>query len=262
MTDTIIMRGAYAITDPRLGASGVIPAGAVVIMDGTVKETGPFAAIAPKYPGADIIGDGTGSWRSSTSGSSAPIRLSSATCVPSLPTLTMDDSAPLDRPRHSVLVRVTHWITTFSFVGLLVSGIAILLAHPRLYWGETGGVGAPSLVDLPLPFVFVDQTGWGRSLHFLCAWISVATGLTYVVSGIFTQHFRTDLLPAKGDLSWRSISRVVSNHLHLGQRRQQVVQVLLPPGRVLTGSVAQHLCCAEEKRARLLTNADCLHIRH
>ena len=32
MTDTIIMRGAHAITDPRLGASGVIPAGAVVII--------------------------------------------------------------------------------------------------------------------------------------------------------------------------------------------------------------------------------------
>jgi 5-methylthioadenosine/S-adenosylhomocysteine deaminase len=59
MTDTIIMRGGYAITDPRLGASGVIPAGAVVIIDGTVKETGPFTAIAPKYPGATIIGDGT-----------------------------------------------------------------------------------------------------------------------------------------------------------------------------------------------------------
>src|SRR5690242_534941 len=59
MTDTIIMRGAYAITDPRLGASGVIPAGAVVIRDGTVKETGPCAAIAPKYPGATIIGDDT-----------------------------------------------------------------------------------------------------------------------------------------------------------------------------------------------------------
>src|SRR5262249_30817569 len=44
MTETIIMRGAYAITDPRRGASGVIPAGAVVIRDGTVKETGPFAA--------------------------------------------------------------------------------------------------------------------------------------------------------------------------------------------------------------------------
>ena len=53
------MRGAYAITDPRLGASGVIPAGAVVIMDGIIRETGPFDAIAPKYPGANILGDGT-----------------------------------------------------------------------------------------------------------------------------------------------------------------------------------------------------------
>ena len=59
MTEPIIMRGAYAITDPRLGASGVIPAGAVAIVDGTIRETGPFAAIAPKYPGAGVIGDGT-----------------------------------------------------------------------------------------------------------------------------------------------------------------------------------------------------------
>jgi len=59
MADTIIMRGAYTITDPRLGAPGIIPAGAVVIIDGTVKETGPFATIAPKYPYAAIIGDGS-----------------------------------------------------------------------------------------------------------------------------------------------------------------------------------------------------------
>jgi 5-methylthioadenosine/S-adenosylhomocysteine deaminase len=59
MTETIIMRGAYVITDPRVGASGVIRAGAVVIADGTVRDTGPFAAIAPKYPGTGVIGDGT-----------------------------------------------------------------------------------------------------------------------------------------------------------------------------------------------------------
>src|ERR1700745_3016273 len=59
MTETIIMRGAHVIPDPRLGASGVIQAGAVVIADGTIRETGPFAAIAPKYPGTSVIGDGT-----------------------------------------------------------------------------------------------------------------------------------------------------------------------------------------------------------
>jgi thiosulfate reductase cytochrome b subunit len=93
-------------------------------------------------------------------------------------------------PHHSALVRITHWINTLSFFGLLISGVAILLAHPRFYWGETGNVGTPSLFDLPLPFVLTGQTGWGRSLHFLSAWVCVLNGLLYVLSGLITQHFR------------------------------------------------------------------------
>jgi len=117
--------------------------------------------------------------------------------------------------KHSAVVRVTHWITAISFLGLLVSGIAILLAHPRLYWGETGAVGTDSLIDLPLPFVLTGQSGWGRYLHFLSAWVSLLTGLVYVVSGVLTEHFRKDLLPAKADLSLTSVADVISNHLHL-----------------------------------------------
>ncbi len=120
-----------------------------------------------------------------------------------------------ESPQHSAIVRFTHWITTLSFLGLLVSGIAILLAHPRLYWGETGALGTPSLIDLPLPFVFVGQSGWGRSLHFLSAWVLVLNGLLYVLSGLVTQHFRKQLLPGRADLAWRSMSIVVSNHLRL-----------------------------------------------
>jgi len=118
-------------------------------------------------------------------------------------------------PRHSALVRVTHWIHTFSFIALALSGIAILLAHPRLYWGETGAVGTPSLIDLPFPFVLELQIrGPGRYLHFLSAWICVLTGLLYVLSGLFTRHFWKNLVPSKTDLGWKSIRRVVSNHMH------------------------------------------------
>jgi thiosulfate reductase cytochrome b subunit len=131
------------------------------------------------------------------------------------PAVAIRDSDRSDSPRHAALVRITHWITALSFLGLLVSGIAILLAHPRLYWGETGAVGAPSLIDLPLPFMLTGQSGWGRSLHFLAAWVSVLTGLLYVVHGIFTQHFREHLVPAKADLAWSSISRAASNHARL-----------------------------------------------
>ena len=119
-----------------------------------------------------------------------------------------------DSPRHSAIVRITHWVTTISFFVLLLSGIAILLAHPRLYWGETGGVGAPSLIDLPLPFVLnLPIRGPGRYLHFLSAWILVITGLVYVVIGISTHHFRKHLLPDKSQLRWDAIRQVVSEHV-------------------------------------------------
>jgi thiosulfate reductase cytochrome b subunit len=111
------------------------------------------------------------------------------------------------RVRHSALVRVTHWLTAGSFIALAVSGVAILLAHPRLYWGETGVVGTPSLLDLPLPFMLTGQSGWGRYLHFLSAWIAVFTGIAYVFGGMRARHFRQDLFrparPAKYNLLQR-----------------------------------------------------------
>jgi thiosulfate reductase cytochrome b subunit len=131
-----------------------------------------------------------------------------------------DAGAALDSPpRHSALVRVTHWVNTLSFTGLLVSGVAIILAHPRFYWGETGGVGGPSLFDLPLPFVLVGQTGWGRYLHFQSAWLFVLTGLLYVISGLLAQHFR------KGMSHWNAVQRLT----YLG------VVFLLAPVMVWTG---------------------------
>src|SRR5271167_1406251 len=87
------------------------------------------------------------------------------------------------RPRHSALVRVTHWLTTLSFLALLVSGVEILISHPRFYWGETGNVRTPPLFTLPIPasrsmvptgygYVLPDQNGWSRYLHFQSAWVA------------------------------------------------------------------------------------------
>ena len=103
--------------------------------------------------------------------------------------------------RHSLLVRLTHWVNTAAFFAFLVSAVAILLAHPRLYWGESGGYGSPALIELPLP-LNLDQSGWGRSLHFLAAWICVFNGIIYVISGLVTRHFKTVLLSADRPLSY------------------------------------------------------------
>jgi thiosulfate reductase cytochrome b subunit len=118
-----------------------------------------------------------------------------------------------DTLRFSVLVRVTHWLNTISFVALVVSGFGILLAHPRFYWGETGGLGTPSIFDLPLPFMLGGPSGWGRYMHFQAAWLCVLTGLLYAISGLLSQHFRKNLWPTKRQLSWSSLRSELWNRL-------------------------------------------------
>jgi thiosulfate reductase cytochrome b subunit len=40
--------------------------------------------------------------------------------------------------RHGLIVRVTHWINVLAVSLLLMSGLQIFNAHPRLYWGKVG----------------------------------------------------------------------------------------------------------------------------
>ena len=91
--------------------------------------------------------------------------------------------------QHKTLVRVTHWINVLSFLALAVSGTAILMAHPRFYWGETGYFDTPAAFELPLK-PNLDQSGWGRDLHFLSAWIAVFNGMVYAAWGLLSRHFR------------------------------------------------------------------------
>jgi thiosulfate reductase cytochrome b subunit len=51
-------------------------------------------------------------------------------------------------PRHSALVRLTHWINVFCFSLLLMSGAQIFNAHPRLYWGEYGANHDPAWLSV------------------------------------------------------------------------------------------------------------------
>jgi len=126
--------------------------------------------------------------------------------------------------RHSAVVRVTHWLTTIAFMALLVSGVEILISHPRFYWGEAGNVLTPPLFKIPIPssrasvptgygYVLPDQNGWSRYLHFQAAWLAVLTGSLYFVFGLVTGHFRRNLFPARADLSWRALSAVMIKHL-------------------------------------------------
>jgi len=125
-------------------------------------------------------------------------------------------------PRHTALVRATHWITAAAFAALLVTGVEILISHPRFYWGEAGNVGMTPLFQFHIPssrgtvptgysYTLPDQNGWSRYLHFQSAWVAVLTGLLYVAWGLAAGHFRRNLVPKAGSASWSTIA----GHLRL-----------------------------------------------
>ncbi len=139
--------------------------------------------------------------------------------------------------RHSALVRVTHWITTLAFLALLVTGVEILISHPRFYWGETGNVNITPLFRIPIPasratvptgynYVLPDQNGWSRYLHFQSAWVLVFTGLLYVIFSFLSGHLRKDLLPNRARSFLASLlqcNRGASAIQAAGPRRSLVV---------------------------------------
>src|SRR5579863_8811366 len=144
----------------------------------------------------------------------------------SVPTSILSPSTANPTLRHSLLVRVTHWITVLCFLALLVTGAEIVISHPRFYWGETGNVLTEPLFKIPIPssrnlvptgygYVMPDQNGWSRALHFQTAWLLVLTGLMYAIFALLTGHMRKNLLPGKADLSWGSFASVIASHLHL-----------------------------------------------
>ena len=159
----------------------------------------------------------------------------------------MSDNSPAfnatgDPPsaRHTLWVKIAHWMITASFLTLAYTGYVILKAHPRLYWGETGNDLTPALMELPISknykhegwenrvpffadvgspvsasrtFEIYNENGWGRSLHFLAAWGLVLPGALYLLTGIFTGHFRSHVVPRAAELSPRLLQREILDHL-------------------------------------------------
>ncbi len=54
--------------------------------------------------------------------------------------------------RHSVVTRLTHWVNVIAVVVLVMSGLQIFNAHPRLYWGQAGA-------NADMPFLEITSVG-------------------------------------------------------------------------------------------------------
>ncbi|MEN7527571.1 cytochrome b/b6 domain-containing protein (plasmid) [Cupriavidus basilensis] len=50
--------------------------------------------------------------------------------------------------RHTLPVRIMHWINVIAFFILLMSGLQIFNAHPALYWGKSSYTGRPPILQM------------------------------------------------------------------------------------------------------------------
>jgi len=124
--------------------------------------------------------------------------------------------------RHRLPTRIWHWINAITVIVMLMSGLMILNAHPRLYWGEYGANFDHAWLDLgPRPF-----PGWAtipssydlagaRRWHLAFAWLFVAGLLIFLVVSLWNRHVQRDLAPTRDQVKPRHIWNDIKAHARL-----------------------------------------------
>lgn len=166
--------------------------------------------------------------------------------------------------RHALVTRLWHWINAATLAIMLMSGLMIFNAHPRLYWGQygadapghadpawldlarvNGGIPFPGWITIPSHYSLADARLW----HFAFAWLLVTALVIYLVWGLVRGHLRRDLAPQRTELApahlWHDITQHARFRFPTGAAalRYNILQKLayggvlfvLLPGVILTG---------------------------
>jgi thiosulfate reductase cytochrome b subunit len=155
--------------------------------------------------------------------------------------------------RHRVSTRLWHWTNAVVFFVMLMSGLMIFNAHPRLYWGEYGANFDPAWLEigaddgrgfLRVGGLEVETTGvlgarevdgqlqrrafpgWAtipstynlalsRRWHLTFAWLFALGFVAFGLWSLGTGHLWRDLLPRAGELAPRHLWAEVRSHARL-----------------------------------------------
>jgi thiosulfate reductase cytochrome b subunit len=128
--------------------------------------------------------------------------------------------------RHRLATRIWHWVNAVAVIVMLMSGLMISNAHPRLYWGQFGA-------NLDAPWLDLTQymergwfPGWAtipstynlalaRHWHLFFAWVFAFGLLAYFIVSLINRHVQRDLTLERGELSPRHLIAEVVHHAQL-----------------------------------------------
>ncbi len=153
--------------------------------------------------------------------------------------------------RHRLPTRIWHWLNAAVILVILMSGLMIFNAHPRLYWGQyganpdhawlqidnSGDQGVLRVGDRTFrttgflgvwrgpgdETVYTAFPGWltlpstydlamARHWHLTFAWLLVTAIVAFWIFGLISRHIQQDLLPDRRELRPRHILQDMKNH--------------------------------------------------
>lgn len=156
--------------------------------------------------------------------------------------------------RHRLPTRIWHWMNAVTIFVMLMSGLMIFNAHPRLYWGQYGAnhdrawlqigatgdegivrIGEVRIATTGVLGLWKDREGvvkrrafpwWAtipssysladaRLWHFFFAWVLVLLGIAYAAISLINRHIQRDLLPRRDELHPRHIWHDIKAHARL-----------------------------------------------
>lgn len=163
-------------------------------------------------------------------------------------------AGPAAIKRHRVSTRLWHWVNVVAVFVMLMSGLMIFNAHPRLYWGQYGAnfdqawleIGStPTSGYLKIGSLQVPTTGvlghwtdpqgtvrrrafpyWAtipssyslsaaRRWHLAFAWVLALGLLLYLLVSLTNRHAQRDLAPRLAELRPSHLWRDIKQHARL-----------------------------------------------
>jgi thiosulfate reductase cytochrome b subunit len=156
--------------------------------------------------------------------------------------------------RHRLATRLWHWVNVVALVVMVMSGLMLVNAHPRLYWGQYGAnpdhawleigsrgdIGFARLGTIEVPTtgvlgVWRDGAGtvqhrafphWAtipssysladaRIWHLAFAWLLALGLLAFMVASLANRHFRRDLTIRGAEIRPSHIWADIKDHARL-----------------------------------------------